>query len=421
MGFHTLRGPTFPRMSRRLPFSLLAILCSALIGAPAAHAATPPSGPAGDAFYTPMAEQVPGPEGTIIWARPATGLAAAPSAARTTLVLHRMRGVAGTPVAVSGTVVRPKGTPPAGGWPVVAYNHMTTGGGGPCGPSNIREGDSERRRKHEDARLVARLLARGIAVVRSDYEGIETPGPHPYFISDSLARSTIMMVRAARALEPGLSTTWATIGHSEGAAASIWATHHARELAPDLDLRAVAALTPPLTTRESLDLAQQIPVRIPGLGGLAPLGALVLTGLGSASPEFDEILRNGGLSARATSLLGDIETRCLTTLGRGDSWGALIPARILGPRGAELKRVGYPLIDAHSPLRADIGSVPLRLEAGGLDLITPAQSILNYARRLRTSGKDVTFTLHPLGTHSSMLEDGVAMSRLADWTAARLR
>lgn len=399
---------------------LLAVLAG-LAGPAVAHAAAPPAGPAGDAFYTPVASEVPGPEGTIIWARPATGLAAAPSAARTTLVLHRMRGVAGTPVAVSGTVVVPKGSPPPGGWPVVAYNHMTTGGGGPCGPSNIRDADSERRRKHEDARLVTRLLARGVAVVRSDYEGIETPGPHPYFISDSLARSTIMMVRAARALEPDLSRTWATIGHSEGAAASIWAAHHARELAPDLDLRAVAALTPPLTTRESLDLGQQIPARLPGLGGLPALGALVLTGLGAAYPEFDEILRGGGLSARATSLLGDVETRCLTTLGLGDSWGGLVPSRILGWRGAELKRVGYPLIDRHSPLRADLGDVPLRLEAGGLDVITPAQSILAWARRLRAGGKDVTFTLHPLGTHSSMLEDPVAMSRLAAWTAARLR
>ena len=407
-------------MAARIIPSLLAVL-ACLAGSAAAHAAGPPAGPAGDAFYTPVASEVPGPEGTIIWARPATGLAAAPSAARTTLVLHRMRGVAGTPVAVSGTVVVPKGTPPPGGWPVVAYNHMTTGGGGPCGPSNIREGDSERRRKHEDARLVARLLARGIAIVRSDYEGIETPGPHPYFISDSLARSTIMLLRAARALEPDLSPTWATIGHSEGAAASIWAAHHARDLAPDLDLRAVAALTPPLTTRESLDLAQQIPMRVPGLGGLPALGALVLTGLGSAYPEFDAILRGGGLSARATALLGDVEQRCLTTLGLGDSWGGLVPSRILGPRGAELKRVGYPLIDAHSPLRADIGSVPLRLEAGGLDVITPAQSILTWARRLRAQGKDVTYTLHPLGTHSSMLEDPVAMSRLATWTAARLR
>lgn len=407
-------------MVARLSPLLLALLLT-LAACGTAHAAAPPAGPDGDAFYTPPEDRVAGPEGSIIWARPASGPAAVPSAARTTLVLHRMRGVAGAPVAVSGTVVLPKGTPPPGGWPIVAFNHMTTGGGDACGPSNVLPDDSERRRKVEDARLVARLLARGVAVVRSDFEGIETPGPHPYFISDSLARSTIMMVRAARTLEPELSTRWATIGHSEGAAASIWAADHAPQLAADLDLRAVAALTPPLTTRESLDLGQLISVRIPKLGGLSALGALVLTGLASADPAVDEILRGGGLSPRATALLGDIDTRCLTTLGLGDSWGGLIPSRILGPRGAELKRVGYPLIDAHSPLRADVGDVPLRLEAGGLDVITPAASILNWARRLRAQGKNVTFTLHPLGTHSSMLEDSVAMSRLATWTADQLR
>lgn len=408
-------------MAVRVIPPLLAVIAVLAALAAGAHAAAPPPGPDGDAFYGPPADLVPGPEGSIIWARPATGLAAVPSAARTTLVLHRMRGVTGEPVPVSGTVVVPEGTPPAGGWPVVAYNHMTTGGGDACGPSNVMPGDAEMRRKVEDARLVARLLARGIAVVRSDFEGIETPGPHPYFISGSLARSTIMMVRAARTLEPQLSTRWATIGHSEGAAASIWAADHAPELARDLDLRAVAALTPPLTTRESLELGRQITARIPGLGGLPALGALVLTGLAAAHPEVDEILRAGGLSPRATALLGDVETRCLTTLGLGDSWGGLAPSRILGPRGAELTRAGYPLIDAHSPLRADVGSVPLRLEAGGLDVITPAASILAWARRLRAQGKDVTYRLHPLATHSSSLADPRAMAQLADWVAARLR
>lgn len=398
----------------------LTVLLIVLLAAAAPAGAVAP-GPDGEAFYDPPAELVPGPEGSIIWARPASGAADVPEAARTTLVLYRSAGVRGAPAAVSGTVVVPRGAPPAGGWPVAAYGHMTTGAGDTCGPSAILDGDPEFRRKHEDARLVRRLLARGIAVVRSDYEGIETPGPHPYLVGRSLARSTLDMVRAGRALEPALASRWAAVGHSEGAAASIWSAHHAPALLPELELRAVAALTPPLTTRQSLQLGERIAVRIPGLGGLPALGSLVLAGLGAAHPEVDEVLRNGGLSPRATALLADVEARCLTTLGLGDSWGGLVPARITGPRGAELKRLGYPLLDANNPERADIGDVPLRLEAGALDLITPAQTILTWARRLRARGHDVTYVLHPFGTHSSPLADPRAMSRLADWVAARLR
>lgn len=405
-------------MPLRVALALITML--AAVAAPAA-AAPVPRGPDGEAFYDPPAELVPGPEGSIIWARPATGAADVPQAARTTLVLYRSQGVRGTPVAVSGTVVVPRGTPPEDGWPVAAYGHMTTGSGDVCGPSAILDGDPEFRRKHEDGRLVRRLLARGIAVVRSDYEGIETPGPHPYLVGSSLARSTLNMVRAGGALEPALASRWAAVGHSEGAAASIWSAHHAAALLPDLELRAVAALTPPLTTRQSLELGERIAIRIPGLGGLPALGALVLNGLGAAYPKVDEVLRNGGLSARATNLLDDVETRCLTTLGLGDSWGGLVPARITGPRGDELKRLGFPLLDANNPERAEIGDVPLRLEAGGLDLITPAQTILTWARRLRARGHDVTYVLHPFGTHSSPLADPRAMSRLADWVAARLR
>ncbi|MDT5196532.1 MAG: hypothetical protein QOH20_3286, partial [Mycobacterium sp.] len=36
---------------------------------------------------------------------------------------------------VSGTVVVPQGTPPSGGWPIVAYGHSTTGIQSDCAPS----------------------------------------------------------------------------------------------------------------------------------------------------------------------------------------------------------------------------------------------------------------------------------------------
>ena len=42
-------------------------------------------------------------------------------------MLYRSRSTRGSDIAVSGWVVVPTGTPPAGGWPIVAWNHPTKG------------------------------------------------------------------------------------------------------------------------------------------------------------------------------------------------------------------------------------------------------------------------------------------------------
>ena len=41
------------------------------------------------------------------------------------------------------------------------------------------------------------------AVVQTDYEGLGTPGSHPYLVMDSEARDAVDMVRAARQVSPG--------------------------------------------------------------------------------------------------------------------------------------------------------------------------------------------------------------------------
>ncbi len=51
-------------------------------------------------------------------------------------VLYRSTfGDTGAPTVVSGSVFTPKGTPPPGGWPVVAIGHGTVGIDNPCAPS----------------------------------------------------------------------------------------------------------------------------------------------------------------------------------------------------------------------------------------------------------------------------------------------
>ena len=167
-----------------------------------AHAATVQSGPAGDAFYTPPTSLPEGP------ARDA-GLAAQADRARrcsrarrrNTLLLYRSPSVDGKTTVVSGTVAIPKGKAPKGGWPVVTWAHGTVGIADVCAPSRSAMP------ANYDSPLLKRWLKAGYAVVRTDYEGLGTPGEHPYLIGDSEGRSVLDMVRAARRLDDSTSAS----------------------------------------------------------------------------------------------------------------------------------------------------------------------------------------------------------------------
>src|SRR5215475_12662321 len=90
-------------------------------------------GPAGTRFYAPPKPLPRGAHGALIWARPLTGKAVL-KGARNELLLYRSQGVHGA-TAVSGTVAIPKGKPPRGGWPVIAWDHATVGLGDRCAPT----------------------------------------------------------------------------------------------------------------------------------------------------------------------------------------------------------------------------------------------------------------------------------------------
>jgi hypothetical protein len=91
-------------------------------------------------------------------------------------VLYTSTGYDGNPTAVSGFVLVPEGEPPADGRKVVAYTHGTVGVASKCAPSLVTE--------QEQQPLFVEggddLLEAGYVVAASDYQGLGTPGPHPY-------------------------------------------------------------------------------------------------------------------------------------------------------------------------------------------------------------------------------------------------
>jgi hypothetical protein len=207
---------------RILLASVVAVLCA---GAAAYFLSRP------DSFYDTVFADLHGEPGTIIRSQ---AISASPGT-KAWRVLYRSTGVKGEPVAVSGVVVAPETA--GADRPIVAWAHPTTGIARRCAPSLSSDFAKTVPGLEEMAR-------RGFVVAATDYAGLGAPGPHPYLVGVSAARSILDSVRAARALTQA-SPQFAAWGHSQGGHAVLWAGKLAAEYAPDLKLAGVAAAAPP--------------------------------------------------------------------------------------------------------------------------------------------------------------------------------
>lgn len=181
--------------------------------------------------------------GQLLTARPLTTAAALPSA-ETRLITYVSEDSQGQPIVVSGTVAVPKSAPPDGGWPVISWAHGTTGYADTCAPSV----DTADGLVHDYLGPVTTMLdtwvARGYAVVQTDYQGLGTPGGHPYVDGTSEANTVTDIVRAARELDAGIGSDWVTIGHSQGGQAALFTAQDAGQRAPELRLKGAVAIAP---------------------------------------------------------------------------------------------------------------------------------------------------------------------------------
>jgi hypothetical protein len=254
-------------------------------GRPVPGAEDPAADVIPDPFYLPPGSQVPGGHpGKVLRVEEVASAERwlpAGSSASASRMLYTSRGFDGQPVAVSGMVLTPPGAPPKHGWPVVSWAHGTVGIANRCAPSHagrsldylVVTGD-----------YLQLWLDAGYAVVATDYEGLGTPGPHPYLNGLSEAQATVDMVRAARRARdvPDLSKSWVVAGHSQGGQAALFTGAIANDYAPELDFRGTLALAPPSHWQLNFQLAPPPDVLNPGLAFLP----LIFRSLAIAHPEI---------------------------------------------------------------------------------------------------------------------------------------
>jgi len=344
-------------------------------------------GPPGTAFYKPPSPLPGHRHGDLIWSRPIANPLT--SADHTTLVLYRSTSLDGKAIAVSGTVSFPKGRPPKGGWPVISWAHMGTGVADRCAPSRI---------PHDlfVAYVVPQLnawLRQGYAITRSDYEGLGTPGTHPYLIGHSEARGVIDIVRAAGRLDSRISRRWVAGGHGGGGHSALFAAADGPKWAPDLRLRGVAAFSPASHIGEQ---ARAIGALTEAGGATSALAAEILAGAATVSPDVKPAEL---LSDKALPLFPQVEKKCHQALTEPDVFGRLAPSEMLreGADQTALLRV----LDAQNPgLKID---VPVLLVQGLSDQTVYSFFTDDLNKQLRAHGDRVDYRTYPGVNHGFIL------------------
>jgi pimeloyl-ACP methyl ester carboxylesterase len=386
--------------SRRATLTAL-VACVAVALAPGAARAFR-LGPTGAAFYEPPQRLLAGPHGSVIWARPVRSQLSA--AARAYRVLYRSVSVAGKPIAVSGLIDLPKGRPPKAGWPAVSWTHGTVGVADACAPSRDPAAavNAYAFSEFDD------WLRHRYALVRTDYEGLGTPGIHPYLVGTSEARGASDIVRAARALDVRVGVRWIVAGHSQGGQAALFAAVVGPRWVPELSLRGAVAFAP------ASHVASLVRA-LPALTSKSPVSTLVaLMAVGAAT--VDHAIRPERLfSDAALTLLPRVERDCVGSLIRADAFGSLAPAGVLRA-GADVARLAKVLAGANPALR--IG-VPVLVLQGLTDGTVPPALTAELVAELRGRRDAVTYRTYPGVEHVGVVRAGARAA--AQFFAARLR
>ncbi|HFG6796923.1 triacylglycerol lipase [Acinetobacter baumannii] len=209
-------------------------------------------------------------------------------AAESSILTYKMLGQSGQEVQATSLVFTPNTQPPVGGWPIVVWAHGTTGVADVCAPSKAALADSTKD-------LISKLLAAGYVVVAPDYEGLGTPGIHPFLNVKSEAFSITDAVVAARNYlsQRNLLTSkkWVTVGHSQGGHAALGAAQYASRA--QLDYKGTVAVAPAsnlgsiLVDGEAQVANAPIDIKIGTYAQLDTYTALVTAGIRNTQPSFD--------------------------------------------------------------------------------------------------------------------------------------
>jgi pimeloyl-ACP methyl ester carboxylesterase len=310
--------------------------------------------------------------------------------ASTYRILYHSISAQGKDVAVSGVVLVPDGTPPAGGWPVIAWAHDFTGAARQCAPSllkNLNEGP-----------LLAMYASLGYAVVASDFAGLGTNFPHAAFDIRSNALDVIYSIPAARAALPQLGKKWVAAGYSYGAVVAVGVSEGVSEIGDPNFLGSVSIAG----FAEPADMFERF--------ASGPERSILLFLARGVKTIFPEFRTEDLLTGKAVPLYQQIDQTCGTERGSPQAMDEMLNS------GWE-KNLYIRKFLERNRLGGKQAQGPLLVISGEAETAVPAALTETAVRQLCSQKDHVLFVKYPGLDASGVL--GNSVSEQISWIKAR--
>ncbi|GAB5483100.1 MAG: lipase family protein [Parasphingorhabdus sp.] len=281
---------------------------------------------------------------------------------------------------VSGVLFLPEGTAPASGWPLMAWTHGTVGIADICAPS-------WNGRQDQDRTHLQFWLKNGYAVVASDYQGLGTPGTHPYLATRPEAYSNLDIIRAVQSGDFPVSKKVVLFGQSQGAGAAVATAAHASEYAPDVNIVGVVATGVPYFSPKALVALQESrpPDRVDPMLGY---NMLALSLVQRINPEFkltDYVSEDVLPIARSVqnTCHKDVKARVIE---EKLTYNRVFKRPPTEPLVAAFSKMGYPTLKL---------PVPTFIGTGGQDRDTPPRMQAALVKGACKAGSNIVSKLYP--------------------------
>jgi pimeloyl-ACP methyl ester carboxylesterase len=242
-------------------------------------------------------------------------------------------------------------------------------------------------------------------VVETDYQGLGTPGDHPYLIGQSEGRNVLDSIRAAAAL-PGTGATpqskavvW---GHSQGGGAAAFTAELRPTYAPDVDLVGAIAGAPPAELAAGSTAPQS------SYSGFVPM---VVAGLSAGYPDLDtkDALTDAGRAAVA-----EVSGMCVADALR--AFDGTDPSTLFAPGAAD--RPDWKADVAANRAGDRPTDVPIFLYHGANDDLVPPDMSARLLQRYCAHGVVASRKVYAGTDHISVVQ--AAFGDIAAYALARI-
>ena len=346
---------------------------------------------------------VPEAPGVLLRREPLPEVLGLPGAATAERILYTSTsGIDGkTAIIVSGALFTPEGEPPAEGWPVVSWGHGTVGVADVCAPSWSG-------RPWRDVTYLSAWLAEGFAIVASDYEGLGTPGRHPYLVTRSAGQPLLDAARAVVGDGSGLRNQVVLVGQSQGGGAVVTAAGLAADYAPDLNVIGTVATGAGLIDIQSARAFAEMAGPVGDPDPTTAYALLIALGL-EILPE--PVAAEAVLSDGAKRLLNQAKVRCIDGLEYDAYMAGLRWATSVSPEGWDV------IAQHQAGLNAPFSGyrAPVFLGSGETDIDVPLPAQTALAGMICQSGASVQHHIYQGLDHSgavnASLKDSVPFVR----------